>query len=79
MLPVVSATGGGLGGRQLCSDHDAAIFDATRPLVFNAIPDLGNVRPDFLDRALIIEFLSIPPEARRDEETYWTEFSVQAQ
>ena len=47
------ATGGGFGGRQLYSDHDEAIFDATRPLVFNAIPDLGTARPDFLDRALM--------------------------
>jgi hypothetical protein len=69
------ATGGGFGGRQLYSDHDEAIFDATRPLVFNAIPDLGTVRPDFLDRALIIEFLSITPKVRRDEGQFWREFS----
>ena len=69
------ATGGGFGGRQLYSDHDEAIFDATRPLVFNAIPDLGTARPDFLDRALIVEFLSIKPETRRDEAHFWREFS----
>jgi hypothetical protein len=69
------ATGGGFGGRQLYSDHDEAIFDATRPLVFNAIPDLGTARPDFLDRALIVEFLSITPEIRRDEAQFWCEFS----
>ena len=69
------ATGGGFGGRQLYSDHDEAIFDATRPLVFNAIPDLGTARPDFLDRALIVEFLSITPETRRDEAQFWREFS----
>ena len=71
------ATGGGFGGRQLYSDHDEAIFDATRPLVFNAIPDLGTARPDFLDRALIVEFLSIKPETRRDEAQFWREFSEQ--
>ena len=70
------ATGGGFGGRQLYSDHDEAIFDATRPLVFNAIPDLGTTRPDFLDRALIAEFLSIKPEMRRDEAHFWREFSA---
>jgi hypothetical protein len=70
------ATGGGFGGRQLYSDHDEAIFDATRPLVFNAIPDLGTARPDFLDRALIVEFLSITPEIRRDEARFWCEFSA---
>ena len=69
------ATGGGFGGRELYSDHDEAIFDATRPLVFNAIPDLGTARPDFLDRALIVEFLSIKPEMRRDEAQFWREFS----
>src|SRR5271163_422809 len=56
------ATGGGFGGRELYSDHDEAVFDATRPLVFNAIPDLGAARPDFLDRSLIIEFHDIRPE-----------------
>ncbi|MGO9454548.1 MAG: hypothetical protein ACLQDV_26405 [Candidatus Binataceae bacterium] len=68
------ATGGGFGGRQLYSDHDQAIFDATRPLVFNAIPDLGAARPDFLDRAVIIEFLDLKPETRRDEAQFWREF-----
>jgi hypothetical protein len=70
------ATGGGFGGRELYSDHDEAIFDATRPLVFNAIPDLGTARPDFLDRALIVEFLSITPEIRLDEARFWSEFSA---
>jgi hypothetical protein len=68
------ATGGGFGGRELYSDHDEAVFDATRPLVFNAIPDLGTARPDFLDRALIVEFLDIKPEVRRDEGCFWRQF-----
>jgi energy-coupling factor transporter ATP-binding protein EcfA2 len=68
------ATGGGFGGRQLYSDHDQAIFDATRPLVFNSIPDLAASRPDFLDRAVIIEFPDIKPEMRRDEAQFWREF-----
>ena len=69
------ATGGGFGGRQLYSDHDEAIFDATRPLVFNAIPELGTARPDFLDRTMIVEFRSIAPSARRDEAQFWKDFS----
>jgi hypothetical protein len=68
------ATGGGFGGRQLYSDHDEAVFDATRPLVLNAIPDLGAARPDFLDRALIVEFLPIQPALRRDERRFWREY-----
>ncbi len=68
------ATGGGFGGRELYSDYDEAVFDATRPLVLNAIPDLGMTRPDFLDRAIIIEFHDIKPQARRDERQFWREF-----
>ena len=67
------ATGGGFGGRELYSDHDEAVFDATRPLVFNAIPDLGAARPDFLDRALIVEFNDIKPNQRHDERLFWGE------
>jgi hypothetical protein len=70
------ATGGGFGGRELYSDHDEAVFDATRPLVFNAIPDLGAARPDFLDRAVIVEFLDMKPEMRRDEAQFWREFEL---
>jgi hypothetical protein len=70
------ATGGGFGGRELYSDFDEAVFDATRPLVFNAIPDLGASRSDFLDRALIIEFQDIKPQARRDEHLFWKEFEA---
>ncbi len=70
------ATGGGFGGRELYSDYDEAVFDATRPLVFNAIPDLGATRPDFLDRSLIIEFHDIKPAARRDERQFWREFEA---
>jgi hypothetical protein len=68
------ATGGGFGGRELYSDHDEAIFDATRPMVFNAIPDLGAARPDFLDRAVIVELLDMTPELRRDEAQFWRDF-----
>jgi len=68
------ATGGGFGGRELYSDHDEATFDATRPMVFNAILDLGAARPDFLDRAVIVEFLDLKPEMRRDEAQFWREF-----
>jgi hypothetical protein len=50
------------------------VFDATRPLVFNAIPDLGAARPDFLDRALIVELQGIRPDVRRDERCLWREF-----
>ena len=60
----------------LFRSYDEAVFDATRPLVFNAIPDLGATRPDFLDRALIIDFHDIKPEVRRDERQFWSEFEA---
>src|SRR5438105_3361614 len=68
------ATGGGFGGRELYSDHAEAVFEAKRPLMFNAIPDLGTARPDFIDRALVIEFLDMSAEMRRDESRFWGEF-----
>ena len=37
-------------------------------------PDLGAARPDFLDRALIVEFLDMKTEQRRDEAQFWREF-----
>jgi hypothetical protein len=38
-------------------------------------PDLGAARPDFLDRALMIEFSGIKPELRRDEGEFWRDFA----
>ncbi len=68
------ATGGGFGRRELYSDHDQAVFDAIRPMVFNTIPDLGAARPDFLDRTLIVELSELKPEMPRDEAQFWKEF-----
>jgi len=50
------------------------VFDPIGPMVFNAIPDLRAARPDFLDRAVIVEFLDMKPETRRDEAQFWREF-----
>ena len=40
-------------------------------------PSLSSVRQglDFLDRVLIVDFLSMRPEVRRDEARYWSAFS----
>ena len=37
--------------------------------------DLGAARPDFLDRALIVEVQGIRPDVRRDESCLWREFN----
>jgi hypothetical protein len=39
-------------------------------------PDLGAARPDFLDRALMVEFSGIRPEMRRDEGRFWGELEA---
>jgi hypothetical protein len=70
------ATGGGFGGRELYTNSDEALFEATRPVLLNAIPDLGAARSDFLDRSIILELPTIEPNNRRDEETFWKEFAV---
>jgi hypothetical protein len=70
------ATGGGFGGRELYTNSDEALFEARRPVLLNAIPDLGAARSDFLDRSIILELPTIEPNNRRDEETFWKEFAV---
>ncbi|MBF6571640.1 MAG: hypothetical protein IVW54_22565 [Candidatus Binataceae bacterium] len=66
------STGGGFGGRRLYTDDEEAIFEAGRPQLFNAIPDLGGSRPDFLDRAIVLELRE--PWLRRSESELLREF-----
>jgi hypothetical protein len=44
------ATGGGFAVRQLYTDQDEVLFDATRPVILNGIEDIVT-RPDLADRA----------------------------
>lgn len=37
---------------------------------------ISTARPDFLDRALIMEFLEVEPKVRRDEARFWSEFEA---
>jgi hypothetical protein len=59
------ATGGGLATRTLYTDRDETLFDFKRPVLFTGI-DL-DLRPDLLDRTLVV---SLPPieDANRQEE-----------
>jgi hypothetical protein len=45
------ATGGGFAVRQLYTDQDEVLFDASRPMILNGIEDIV-ARPDLADRAL---------------------------
>jgi hypothetical protein len=55
-------------------------------LVFNAIPDLGTPRPDFLDRALVVEasplyepLAELPAKALRDLSQKFARFSFRSE
>jgi hypothetical protein len=67
------ATGGGFSTRQLYTDAEEVIFDAMRPMILNGITDMAS-RDDLRDRAIILNLPPIPEAARKDEETFWTEF-----
>jgi hypothetical protein len=67
------ATGGGFGTRELYTDGDEKLFDATRPVIVNGIEDLAT-RSDLLDRAVTLTLPMIPDCRRRDEDELWKRF-----
>ena len=69
------ATGGGFAVRQLYSDQDEVLFDATRPVILNGIEDIV-ARPDLADRAIFLTLEAIPEERRRPEDALWEEFKA---
>ncbi len=70
------ATGGGFAVRQLYTDQDEVLFDATRPVILNGIEDIVT-RPDLADRAVFLTLESIPEERRRPEAELWAAFDVE--
>jgi hypothetical protein len=70
-------TGGGVGKRTLYSDEDENILEAKRPLLLNGIDDVAE-RPDLAERAIVLTLSPIPPDERRDEDTYWREVDAAA-
>jgi hypothetical protein len=67
------STGAGFSTRKLYEDDEEQLFDACRPVVVNGIEDVV-VRPDLLDRAVIIHPPRIDDPNRRDEEEFWRAF-----
>lgn len=67
------ATGGGFATRELYSDADETIFHATRPVVLNGVEEIV-VRPDLLDRALLLDLPPIPETHRRAAGDFWRDF-----
>lgn len=66
-------TGTGISKRRLYTDDDDIVYKFKRPIGVNGI-NLASVRPDFLDRALVIEVKSIPKRKRRRDEDIKREF-----
>jgi hypothetical protein len=67
------ATGGGFAVRQLYTDQDEVLFDATRPVILNGIEDIVT-RPDLADRAVFLTLEPIAEERRRPEQELWEAF-----
>jgi hypothetical protein len=64
------ATGGSFAVRQLYTDDEEVLFEASRPILLNGIEDVI-CRPDLGDRAI---FLTLAPIA--DEAELWREFEI---
>ncbi len=69
------ATGGGFATRQLFSNSEETVFDATRPMILNGIDEAAQ-RQDLLDRSLIIRLEPISDSARKTEAELMTEFEA---
>src|SRR5262249_31238350 len=70
------ATGGGFAVRQLYTDQDEVLFDASRPVILNGIEDFVT-RPDLADRAILLTLEPIPEESRRPEAELWATFELE--
>jgi hypothetical protein len=70
------ATGGGFAVRQLYTDQDEVLFDATRPVILNGIEDIVT-RPDLADRAILLTLEPIREERRRPEQELWSAFEME--
>jgi energy-coupling factor transporter ATP-binding protein EcfA2 len=63
------STGGGAGKRQLYTDTDEILFSGRRLIAINGIEDVA-VRPDLVDRAVMLALEPIAEKRRRDEAEY---------
>ena len=70
----VLATGGGFAVRQLYTNGEEHIFNASRPIILNGIAQVAT-RGDLLDRAIVLTLPTIPDERRVDERTFWATFT----
>jgi hypothetical protein len=69
------ATGGSFAVRQLYTNDEEVLFQATRPILLNGIEDVIS-RPDLGDRAIFITLPAIAETDRRPEAELWREFET---
>jgi hypothetical protein len=67
------STGGGFTTRELYTDDSEVLFAAKRPVVLNGIAQVA-VRPDLLNRSVLVELATIAEEERRPERDLWRRF-----
>ncbi|PZR96107.1 MAG: hypothetical protein DI537_02400 [Stutzerimonas stutzeri] len=71
------ATGEEDGRRQLFTDGDEVVFQATRPILVNGIANVIT-RPDLVDRSIFIQLPFIPRSQRLPREAFWQRFEQDA-
>ena len=69
------ATGGSFAVRQLYTDDEEVLFEASRPILVNGIEEVVS-RPDLGDRAIFLTLAPIADADRRPEAELWREFEI---
>jgi hypothetical protein len=69
------ATGGSFAVRQLYTDDEEVLFQASRPLLVNGIEDVTS-RADLADRGIFLTLAPIGEQQRRSEAELWREFDL---
>lgn len=69
-----AVTGEGNTKRKLYTDDDDVIYSYQRCIGLNGI-NCVTLKPDLLDRSILIELQRIPPEERKKEEELWAKFN----
>jgi len=70
------STGGSFAVRQLYTDQDEVLIEATRPVILNGIEDIVT-QHDLADRAVFLTLEPIPEERRRSEKEFLATFEVE--
>jgi hypothetical protein len=69
------ASGGSFAVRQLYTDDEEVLFQASRPLLVNGIEDVIS-RADLADRGIFLTLAPIGEQQRRSEAELWREFDL---